>query len=104
MKLARHRNCGGKFKPAKNVINGHLYESCPKFIFLEEQEVRFIVELYMDCRESRVLPVVGSWMEQTAFTVEVFKLLDNIVAEWKIDQQQKANNKAGKADGGRQRD
>lgn len=63
---------------------------------MDNNEARFIVELYLDCRESRVLPMPGSLMEQTSFTFDIFNFLDSSVAEWKEAEHKKAMDKIKK--------
>jgi len=65
---------------------------------MDDRVSRFIVELYMDCRESRILPMPGSLMDQTSFTFDLFIFLDNVVAEWKAEQHKKAMGKLNKDD------
>jgi hypothetical protein len=87
--LAKLRNCSGAGSAGKNIINGNLYRRCPKALWMEAKEARFLVELYMDCRESGNLPYPGSLVEQTHFTKEVFSILDNIVGEFRQKQNEK---------------
>jgi hypothetical protein len=75
------RNCSGKGTPAKVELNHQLYRRCPRAIYLESVEARFLVGLYFDCRQMNMYPVPGGPMEQTAFTIELFEFLDSIVAE-----------------------
>lgn len=95
--LAKLRNCDGTHPPAKNVVNSNLYSQCPKNLWIQNRESRMMVELYMDCRESKILPFPGSLAQQTQFTKELFIFLDNIVAEWKSKQQKKEDDKMKRA-------
>jgi hypothetical protein len=88
-KLAALRNCTGSGKPAKNVVNSKVYPRCPKALWLEAGEARALVELYMDCRESKTLPSSGNLLQQTAFTKELFDFLDGVVGQWRADRAKK---------------
>ena len=48
---------------------------------LESYEARYLVNLYIDCKEMNCYPYPGGPLEQTAFTVELFNFLDGVVAE-----------------------
>lgn len=88
-KLAALRNCSGTGTPAKNLVNGKVYKRCPKAQYLESGEARLLVELYMECRESKTLPAPGNLANQTAFAKELFDFLDGIVGQWRADTQKK---------------
>jgi hypothetical protein len=75
------RNCTGSGSPAKVFLNHQLYRRCPRAIFLENLEARYLVGLYFECRETRTYPAPGGPSEQTAFTMELFDFLDGIVGE-----------------------
>jgi hypothetical protein len=88
-KLAALRSCSTEKPSAKNHVNGKVYRRCPKALYMEAGEERALVELYMDCRESKTLPAQGNILQQTAFTKEVFDFLDGLVAVFREDQQKK---------------
>lgn len=75
------RNCSGSGSPAKIELNNQIYRRCPRAIYLESVEARYLVNLYFDCREMKIYPAPGGPAEQTSFTIELFEFLNNIVAE-----------------------
>lgn len=100
-KTAYHRNCDGTLNQnAKNQFNGHIYTSCPKGLILREKELHFLVELYMDCRESGMLPYPGSMMDQTNFTKDLFHFLDGIMGEYRLKKHQERMEEARKQQNG----
>lgn len=88
-KLQALRNCNGKGTPAKIELNNNLYSRCPRAISLESFEARYLVDLYSECRENKILPYPGGPGEQTAFTKELFDFLDNIVGKFRYNQHKK---------------
>lgn len=100
--MAKLRNCDGSHPPAKNFVNGHIHEQCPRFVYFNDSEAKFLVELYLECRESKTLPAPGSLMDQTAFAVHLFDFLDRIMDEYRAraaKEQADAIKKAQKAGG-----
>lgn len=75
------RNCSGNGSPAKIFLNHELYKRCPKAIYLEGSEARYLVNTYFDCKNMNMYPAPGGPTEQTAFTMELFNFIDGIVAE-----------------------
>lgn len=88
------RNCNGKGSPAKIVVNNQLYRRCPRAIYWENYWARYIVGVYLECRNSGTYPAPGGIQEQTQFTAEVFEFLDNIFGEARINQAKKAQNQS----------
>src|SRR5574338_140970 len=87
----RLRNCTGNGKPAVNILNNAVFERCPKSLWLESKDARDLFHLYIECRELKLLPDQGSVLDQTAFTVELFKYLDGLMSEHrrKVEEQHK---------------
>lgn len=85
--LAKLRNCDGTGAPAKNFVNETIHEQCPRYISISDHEARFLVELYLECRESKTLPFPGSLMHQTSFTVELFEFLDMVIDKYRAKMQ-----------------
>lgn len=80
--LQKLRNCGGRFnRPALIKINDEIYRECPRSITLGKYEFRYIVELYLDCRENKTWPNPGTMRNQTAYCVDVFQYIDGIINE-----------------------
>lgn len=98
--LAALRNCDGTGKPAKNFVNETIHEQCPRYIYMSDQEARFLVELYLECRESKTLPAPGSLMHQTCFTVELFEFLDQIIDRHRAKMQKEQAEAIRKAQKG----
>lgn len=88
------RNCSGKGAPAKILLNHRLYTRCPKAIYLDNITSRIMVEIYFECRKNGTYPAEGSWMKQTAYCVELFNFLDNIVAETDYKNMQQSQRAA----------
>lgn len=75
-----------------NILNNQVYTRCPRAIYLESTEARYLVNVYFSCLKSKTFPYPGSSVEQTAFTVELFDFLDEALAQHKVSQQ-KASEK-----------
>lgn len=103
--MAKLRNCEGKHSPAKNFVNQTIHEVCPRYTTISDHESRFLVGLYLDCRESKTLPFAGSLLHQTSFAIEVFEFLDGIMNEYKFrrakEDQKKAEDAVKKAKKGK---
>lgn len=92
--MAKLRNCDGSYPdPAKNFVNKTVFPSCPRYVAMTDHEARFLVELYLDCRESKTLPFPGSIVQQTAFSVEVFEFLDGMRIDAENDRIKEQNRK-----------
>ncbi len=89
------RNCSGKGKPAKIFLNGGLYTRCPRAIYLESRAEQFLVELYFSCKNMGGWPVSGGFLNQTAFTVQLFNYINGVVIETQNRQEKEAQRKAG---------
>ena len=92
--MAKLRNCNGSYAPAKNFVNNMIFaDECPRWTAMNAHEARFLVELYLDCRESKTLPFPGSIVQQTAFTVEVFEFLDGMRIDAENERIKEQNRK-----------
>jgi len=103
--LAKLRNCDGSHPPAKNFVNNHIHEQCPRYFYAFHHEAKFLVEVYLECRESKTLPAPGSLMDQTSFTIDLFNFLDMIIDEHRarIQKEQAAEMKKAAQKGGGKR-
>jgi hypothetical protein len=81
------RNCNGRGRPARVELNHQIYQRCPRAIYLESVEARYLVSLYFDCRQTNTFPAPGGPLAQTAFTIELFEYLDSVVAETQAKNQ-----------------
>lgn len=77
------RNCGGKYEKSTIILNQEAYEQCPRSIITNQRELRYLVDMYFECRENKNYPIAGSIYNQTAFTVELFDFIDDIVNNYK---------------------
>ncbi len=91
--LQRLRNCTGTGKPAKVDLNGNIYSQCPRALQLESVEARYLVRLYMSCREHNALPGLGGMIEQTEFSLQVFDFLDDCYSRAKLRAQEREKKK-----------
>ncbi len=91
------RNCSGTGTPAKIELNHNFYNRCPKAIYLENVEARALVNMYFDCKNMNMYPYPGGPMTQTAFTIELFNFLDNVVAESRQKNEKAEASKAAMA-------
>lgn len=80
----RLRNCNGRGKDAVNLLNQSIYTQCPKALWLIDPSARELFHLYIECREMRAWPDTGGILDQTAFTIDLFKYLDGIISEHRI--------------------
>jgi len=102
--LQKIRNCGGRFnKPALIKINDEIYRQCPRSYILGNYELKYLTELYFDCRENKVWPFKGTMRDQTAYCVDFFQYADSLISEKRAkeyDRQmldiEKAKQKANK--------
>jgi hypothetical protein len=53
------------------------------------KDVRYILDLYSRCRANRALPYAGGILEQPAWIMDLFEVVDNIKAEYHEKQAQK---------------
>jgi len=53
------------------------------------KDVRYILDLYSRCRANRTLPYAGGILEQPAWIMDLFEVVDNIKAEYHEKQAQK---------------
>lgn len=65
------------------MLNGQLFTRCPKSDYVNNHELLFLVQTYLECRESKTLPAPGSWFDQTAYATELFIFLDEHVGTYK---------------------
>lgn len=92
--LQRLRNCNGKGSPAKIDLNNRLYTRCPRAIYLESYEARYLWNLYVQCKETKCMPAPGAALSQTAFAVELFSYLDSLHNEHNAQLRKKAEKKS----------
>lgn len=50
-------------------------------IAVESYPAQYLVRLYWECRENKLLPAPGGPGDQTHFAMELFEFLDGIVGE-----------------------
>jgi hypothetical protein len=77
--LQINRNCFNNYSPCIIKLNDEIYRQCPRSIIMNQRELRYLVDLYFDCRENKRLPFNGSLLDQTAFTQDFFDYADGIV-------------------------
>ena len=97
----RLRNCNGAYgekSQSPMVVNGTVYRSCPRAIAAQDWQVGYLVSLYFECKENKVVPGGSSLMDSTAFCKEVFDQMGSIVSEYRIREQKKADDKAKSAE------
>lgn len=91
------RNCSGNGSPAKLFLNNNFYSRCPRAIYLESNDARYLVSTYFDCKNMNTYPYPGGPSRQTAFTIELFNYLDSITADHQRrtqeEQQAKSSSK-----------
>ena len=87
--LQYKRNCLNRYEPAKIILNDELYEQCPKSFLINNRELKFLVDLYFECRDSKTYPEPGTMANQTAFTMGLFEFIDPIVNNYHRKQHQK---------------
>jgi len=90
--LQIQRNCNNAYSPTKIILNQNLYAQCPKSIITDQRELRYLVDTYFECRENKNYPIPGSIYNQTAFTVELFDFLDDIVNNYRNRKHQEQQN------------
>jgi hypothetical protein len=57
---------------------------------MENLGARYLVNMYFDCKEKNIYPFPGGPGQQTLFTIELFNLLDGIVADTRRRHEEKA--------------
>ena len=95
--LQKLRNCNGKGGPAIIQLNKELYKQCPRALSFNKQESSYLVSLYFDCRENNILPMPGSFINQTSFCKELFDYLDIIVFDYRARKQKEESDRIDKA-------
>jgi hypothetical protein len=95
--LQIQRNCNNQYSPAKIILNQNLYTQCPKSIISNNRELRYLVDTYFECRENKNYPIPGSIYNQTAFTVELFDFLDDIVNNYRNRKHQEQLNQVNQS-------
>jgi hypothetical protein len=75
-----------------NILNSKLYPRCPRAIYLESMDARYLVNVYFSCLKTKTFPYPGSSVEQPSFTIELFDFLDEKLAQHKLNAQ-KASEK-----------
>ena len=85
------RNCNNQYDPAKIVLNNEFYEQCPKSLLLNQSEIKFLVNVYFECKELKRYPEPGTSLDQTGFTIELFSFIDEIVNNFNKRQSDKLN-------------
>lgn len=95
--LQINRNCSNLYSPTKIILNQNLYPQCPRSLIMNHKEVRYLVDLYFECRENKNYPLPGSIYNQTAFTTELFSFIDDIVNNYKNRKHQEQLNQAKKS-------
>jgi hypothetical protein len=81
------RNCSNHYEKTNIVLNDNLYSQCPRSIIFNQRELRYLVDVYFDCKENKKYPYSGSLMQQTAFTQELFDYIDGIVNTYRNKKQ-----------------
>lgn len=92
MALQGLRNCGGRFgEKAKTpmIVNGSLYKSCPRSLCFDKIQEQFILGLYFDCTDKKTYPYGTSKLQNTAFLMECFDFIEEIVNTYKRKQDEK---------------
>jgi len=59
---------------------------------MQSRQDEFLVDLYFDCRDSKIYPHPGSMVDQTAYTIELFKYLDDLSSEYISREAKKAQD------------
>ena len=73
------RNCSNYYESTNIVLNDQLYKQCPRSLLTNQRELRYLVDLYFECKQNKTWPYPGSSINQTAFTHEFFDYIDSIV-------------------------
>lgn len=92
--LQLNRNCNNQYHPTNIILNQTLYNQCPRSITMNNKELRYLVDLYFECRDNKNYPIEGSIHNQTAFTVELFDFIDDIVNNYRNRKHQEQLNQA----------
>lgn len=81
------RNCTNYYEPQTMVLNDEKYTQCPRSLLFNQRELRYIVDLYFECKDNKTWPYPGSSLDQTAFTHDVFDYIDGIVNTYRNKKQ-----------------
>jgi hypothetical protein len=85
--LQFNRNCSNYYTPTIIRLNDEIYRQCPRSLISNQRELRYLVDLYFDCRNNTRLPYNASFMDQTAFAQELFDYIDGIVNTYRNKKQ-----------------
>lgn len=53
------------------------------------KDVRYVLDLYSRCRSNNSLPYAGGILNQPAWIMDLFEIIDNIKAEYQKQQSEK---------------
>lgn len=97
-RLMKLRNCNNKFGKSGSpiLLNGNVYEQCPRSIVVNEWELGYLVNLYFDCKETKKYPHAETLLNVTAFCLNVFNFMDGIVDAFKEKENAKMKEKMKK--------
>lgn len=98
--LQLKRNCSNHYTETKIVMNDRLYSQCPRSLLFNQKELRYLVDLYFECKENKCWPYPGTVLQQTAFTLELFDFIETIVNTYrnKKHKEQQAQIKKSNTD------
>lgn len=94
-RLMKLRNCNNNFGKSGSpiLLNGNVYNQCPRSIVVNEWELGFLINLFFDCKESKKYPHSETLLGTTAFCLNVFNFMDLIVNNFKEKENAKAKEK-----------
>jgi hypothetical protein len=95
--LQIRRNCGNHYEKVNIILNQNLYNQCPRSITTNHKDLRYLVDLYFECRENKNYPIPGSIYNQTAFVTDLFDFIDDIVNNYRNRKHQEQLNQAKQA-------
>lgn len=90
--MQRLRNCGGQYGEKSKtpmVVNDRVYRKCPRSMAFGREMEQYLVNLYFDCRENKVMPTSHPLMHQTAYCIDLFNFLDSLVNDYKRREHEK---------------
>lgn len=77
--LQVNRNCSNYYSPTIIKLNNEVYRQCPRSMIFNKREERYLVDLYFSCKDNKTFPFPGSAHQQTAYCIELFDYIENIV-------------------------
>lgn len=97
LSLQINRNCSDFYSKTTIKLNDQIYRQCPRSMVFNKREERYLVDLYFDCKESKIYPFAGSQHQQTAYCIELFDYIESIVNIKRIKQQKENEQQFNKS-------